>query len=179
MLKTLKQNEKLIKILSIVSNVILLIIRIAFVIFLYCIIKGIYQGARNVNESGGDEFYYAGILSFLVVFAALGMFIFIIKSIVSATIIIIGAVFSFNKVYTTLSVAIALFDSTMSLSLIRSQIETIKSGDFNIYNLIGTILLIGFSIFNAVIQILLHKIVVARKAENKEDDDVNNKLEEF
>ena len=177
MIKKLKQNEKLLKILSMVFNAIILILKIAFALFCIYVIIRMYQKAGETADSGKENIYYAGFSSFVVVFLGLGAFFCIVWSVFSIVTIIVGAVSRFSKTYTTLSLFDGIMGAIIIVPLFETLIADVASERFNIFSFILISMIIVLLAIHLFIQILIYKVISRKRDEKKEIEDVSNNIE--
>ena len=168
-----RDNEKLLRWLSMAINIIILVAKIVIIILFIVGKNSLYEGAKDSSDEEGS-IMLIGIFSFLFAVFFLGIIIVTIKSLFSLITIVVGAVSHFNKLYSALSIITAASLGMYSFTYLSSTIE-LSLKEFSLFRLIIAILFLVFSAFNFIVQyFLLQKNLKPQTTPKTNDEDVEN-----
>ena len=160
----LRDNRKLLVRYSLIQNIIILIAKITIAVSMIVSKNRIIESAHKAAESGEGSIWLGAVISLLLVFIYIGIIAFIGKAIFSIVTIAIGIKNKFNKAYSTLSVVTTFFVCFHAFGAISFLISEFTHPDIHydakaiITYVVGTILFVGFAVFNTIIQMMLSKL---------------------
>ena len=167
-----RDNEKLLKKLSLINSIVILVMRVLIIVNLFIAKYGPYQSVME-NEEEEGSFMMAGIVGFLLALFFLFVVIFVAKAIFSVITIVVGVTSNYKKTYSTLSIITAIFTSMIALTFVSAFFDGLKTG-FNILSLIAAIVLVAFCVYNDIVQWFLYEINQKHIKPIKESNDIDS-----
>lgn len=172
-----RDNAQLLKKLSIISNIIILVVRILEVVGLIIMKDAFYQSITEHKDEEGN-YMMIGIFALLLTAFFGAIILVIVRVILSAITIIVGVKTNYKKGYSSLSIFIAIFICITTAGMARAFIESLAS-EFNVVYAVVLFVLTCYCVFNFIVQWYFYRINQKPVVEKNDSDDENNNLNVF